>query len=70
MAEEVPPIDEENLMSARDIVLATIGPAARDALHLAGMKRHGINNVLSFDRNFNSYPGLSRVFDRPWRRPV
>ena len=35
---------------------------ARDALHLAVMERHGISSILSFDADFDRWPGLQRLY--------
>ncbi len=35
--------------------------SARDALHVAVMRRHGIDTIMSFDRGFERYPGIRRV---------
>jgi predicted nucleic acid-binding protein len=34
--------------------------SARDALHVAVMQRHGIGEILTFDRGFDAIPGLRR----------
>jgi predicted nucleic acid-binding protein len=34
---------------------------ARDAIHLAVMREHGIEVILSFDRHFDGLPGVSRL---------
>jgi predicted nucleic acid-binding protein len=36
--------------------------SARDALHVAIMEHYGVSRILSFDRGFDVYPGLSRIF--------
>lgn len=35
--------------------------SARDALHVAIMRRHGIESILTFDRGFDQIPDLRRV---------
>ena len=35
--------------------------SARDAVHIAVMERHGIRSVLSFDADFDRWPGLRRI---------
>jgi predicted nucleic acid-binding protein len=35
--------------------------SARDALHIAIMERHGIRSIMSFDRDFDRWPGLARI---------
>jgi len=46
---------------AKEIVLAYTGLSARDAVHLAVMERHGIDQILSFDSGFDQFPGISRL---------
>jgi predicted nucleic acid-binding protein len=36
--------------------------SARDALHVAVMKRAGIDRIFSFDRGFDGFPDIQRVF--------
>ncbi len=49
-----------------DIVEITQNPAhlsARDSVHLAIMERHGIRSILSFDSDFDRWPGIRRVHE-------
>jgi hypothetical protein len=46
---------------AKEIVLGHRRLSARDALHLAVMEQHGINQILSFDSGFDGFPGISRL---------
>jgi uncharacterized protein len=34
--------------------------SARDAVHLAVMRQHGINQIFTFDSSFDGFPGISR----------
>lgn len=61
VVDETFPIGEVDLMRAKEIVLGAQAISARDALHLAVMERHGIAQVLSFDRGFDGYPGITRI---------
>jgi predicted nucleic acid-binding protein len=36
--------------------------SARDAVHIAVMERHGIRSILSFDGDFDRWPGLERIY--------
>jgi hypothetical protein len=48
--------------NAKD-VLATRAPmSARDALHVAVMKRRGVDTVLSFDAGFDAVAWLERLY--------
>ena len=46
---------------AKEIVLGRRRLSARDAVHLAVMEQHGINQILSFDSGFDGFPGISRM---------
>jgi predicted nucleic acid-binding protein len=49
-----------------DIVEITQNPAhlsACDSVHLAIMERHGIRSILSFDSDFDRWPGIRRVHE-------
>jgi predicted nucleic acid-binding protein len=35
--------------------------SARDAVHIELMERHGIRSILSFDADFDRWPGLHRI---------
>ncbi len=55
------PITVEDVQRARQILLGTQGISSRDALHLAIMEAHEVSTILSFDRGFDGYPGVSRL---------
>lgn len=61
VVDEVLPIDLEIVEGARDIVIGHPDLTARDAIHLAIMRKHGIEEILSFDRHFEGLPGVSRL---------
>lgn len=46
---------------AKQIVLAYKNISARDAVHLAIMEKHGIDEILSFDSGFDAFPGVTRI---------
>lgn len=58
VVDEVLPVDEQDVIAAKDLVTARPRLSARDALHVAVMRRHGIAEVLSFDRGFDTVPGI------------
>lgn len=62
IVDETYPIEVEDVLRASAIVRSS-RLAARDALHLAVMQRRGIARVLSFDRGFDSIPGVDRLGD-------
>lgn len=59
--DEVLPVERDDVLSARDILLGSPGLSSRDALHLAIMRHHGIEKILSFDRGFDLFPGINRI---------
>ncbi len=61
VVDEVLPITVETLHGARDIVLGSPALSARDALHVAVMRQHDIQEILSFDRGFDDIPGIRRL---------
>jgi uncharacterized protein len=60
--DEVLPIEQADVLRASEIVQHPSGLTARDALHVAVMERHGIRRLLSFDRDFDLWPGMERVY--------
>jgi predicted nucleic acid-binding protein len=61
VVDDVLPIDLEDAESARDIVLRYDQLSARDAIHIAVMRRHGVERIMTFDRGFDAHPGIERV---------
>lgn len=61
VVDEVFPVDRGAVERARRIVLGRRGLSARDAIHLATMQIHGIKKILSFDRGFDDFPGITRL---------
>jgi hypothetical protein len=55
------PIEREDAEAARDILQGTQRLSARDALHVAIMRRYDVGTIMSFDSGFDGYPGLVRV---------
>jgi predicted nucleic acid-binding protein len=62
IVDEVLAVDFEIIKRARDIVIGHPDLTARDAVHLAVMREHGIENILSFDSHFDGLPGIVRLF--------
>jgi predicted nucleic acid-binding protein len=58
--DEVLPIEASDVLSARDLVLGVTPVSARDALHVALMRRHGIDSIMTFDTGFDRVPGVRR----------
>ena len=61
LVDDVLPITRDDVLRARDLVLAEPGrPSARDAIHLAVMRAHGIRRIFTFDRDFDGLPDIER----------
>jgi len=60
VVDDVYPVERTDVERARQIVLAT-RLSARDAVHLAIMRRRGIDRIMTFDRAFDEVDGISRV---------
>ena len=60
--DEVYPVTEKDALRAREIVLGSTELSARDAIHIATMERNQVETILSFDRGFDQYPGIVRLF--------
>jgi predicted nucleic acid-binding protein len=61
IADEIYPIEKADVLRAGEIVQSQIALAARDALHIAVMERHGVRSILSFDSDFDRWPGIQRI---------
>lgn len=61
VVDDVIAIERGDVESAKNIILGYDSLSARDALHLAVMRRHGIERVMSFDAGLDAFPGVERV---------
>ncbi len=61
IVDEVLPVTVETVSVAREIVIGHPDMTARDAIHLAIMREHDIERILSFDRHFDALPGVTRL---------
>ena len=61
VVDEVFAVEQAAVERAKEIVLGQKGLSARDAIHLAIMKIHAIKRILSFDRGFDGFPGITRL---------
>lgn len=59
--DEVLPIELVDVEAAREIVLAEPAASARDCLHVAVMRRHGVDMVMTFDKGVERHPGIRRI---------
>jgi len=61
VTDEVLPVNRLVVERAKQIVLGYTSLSARDAIHIAVMEAHGIENILSFDSGFDQFPGILRL---------
>jgi predicted nucleic acid-binding protein len=61
IVDEVLPLDVADLELAKNVALGTHRLSARDALHVAVMRRHGIGMLISFDGDYDGLPGVTRI---------
>ena len=61
VCDQVAGIEMEDVALARDFVLAEQTISARDAIHVAVMRRLGCERILSFDHGFDAVPGIDRI---------
>jgi predicted nucleic acid-binding protein len=61
IVDEVMPIEKAEVLRAGEIAQNRTLFSARDALHIAVMERYGIGSILSFDTDFDRWPGLRRI---------
>lgn len=61
IVDEVLPVDGQTVEAGKDMLLARWALSARDALHVAVMRRHRIGRILSFDQDFDTVPGVTRL---------
>ena len=61
IVDDVLSVDYAVVEAAKRIVLGYTRLSARDAIHLAVMQQHGIEQLLSFDTGFDVFPGIRRL---------
>lgn len=61
LVDEVSPIDRQHVAAAHELLLGAPGFSARDALHVAVMRRLDCRRILTFDSAFDLVPGVERV---------
>ena len=61
IVDQVLAVDGTAAERAKEIVLGHRQLSARDAIHLAVMEQHGIEQILSFDSGFEGFPGVTRL---------
>ncbi len=61
VVDQVLAVDHAVVERAKEIVLGYARLSARDAVHLAIMEQHGIEQILSFDSGFDGFPAIERL---------
>ena len=61
VVDEILPVEAADVLAAKDLLLETASLSARDAIHVAIMRRHGVEGILSFDRGLDAVPGIRRL---------
>jgi predicted nucleic acid-binding protein len=61
VVDDVLPVRLEEVEEAKRIVLGGYRLSARDAVHIATMRSHGIRRLASFDTAFDGFPGIERL---------
>lgn len=62
IVDEVFPIEQKDVLRAAEIVQHPARLSARDAVHLAVMERRGVDTILSFNADFDCWPGVTRLY--------
>ena len=62
IVDEVIPIEKTEVLRAGEIAQNRASMSARAAVQIAVMERHGIRSILSFDGDFDRWPGLQRIY--------
>ena len=61
LVDDVLAIHKADVLRAGEIVQNRAMLSARAAIHIAVMEHHGIRSILSFDADFDRWPGLKRI---------
>jgi predicted nucleic acid-binding protein len=61
LVEEVLAVEGDDVLAAKDLIHAHPRLSARDAIHVAVMRRHEIGEIVSFDRGFDAVSGITRL---------
>jgi predicted nucleic acid-binding protein len=61
VVDDVYAVEKADVLRAGEIVQTRALLSARDSVHIAIMERHGIRSILSFDGDFDRWPGLNRI---------
>ena len=61
ITDEIIAIEPADVDAAKDMLVTRSVRGARDAIHLAVMRRHGIRRIMTFDRGFDEHEGIDRL---------
>jgi hypothetical protein len=61
IVDDVLPIESADVIRAAEIVEKRALFSARNGVHIAVMERHGIHEIMSYDADFDRWPGLKRI---------
>jgi len=61
IVDDVLAVDEVDVFAAKDLVQIHGRLSAREALHVAVMRRHQISQIVSFDRGLDAVSGIRRL---------
>ena len=61
IVDQVLAVDRSIAERAKQIVLGYRQLSARDAVHVAVMEHHGIEQIMTFDSGFDGFPGITRL---------
>ncbi|HKS75585.1 MAG TPA: type II toxin-antitoxin system VapC family toxin [Terriglobales bacterium] len=61
IVDDVFPVEQGTIEGAKQIVLGYRQVSARDAIHLAVMDQRDVDQILSFDSGFDSFPSVRRL---------
>jgi predicted nucleic acid-binding protein len=62
IVDEIFSVDTDDVERAKETLLTSSELSARDSLHLAVMRRHRIERILTFDDGFDGVPDLVRIY--------
>jgi uncharacterized protein len=61
IVDQVLAVDRPIAGRAKQIVLGYRQLSAREAVHIAVMEHHGIEQIMTFDSGFDGFPGITRL---------
>jgi uncharacterized protein len=61
IVDDVFTLEKADVLRAAEIVQSRARFSARHAVHIATMERHEITDIMSFDADFDRWPGLKRI---------